>query len=192
MSRTILMVTAALVLAACNTIRPTVPENPPPRVALSEFSHYRLEPVVRAPGKEPESTHDADARAKLQSYIDEKIGPLLTQWNQAGQGDGRTLVIEPVIEELRFVGTVGRVALGTFGGSSAIRMSVRMRAEPGGELIAAPEIYQRANAYGAAYSFGGTDYAMLVRTASVLEQYLLRNYAEAVGGPTGLEEEPED
>ncbi|HET6602605.1 MAG TPA: hypothetical protein VFG21_00095 [Xanthomonadaceae bacterium] len=188
----ILMATAAVLLAGCNTIRPTVPENPPPRVPLSEFSHYRLEPVVRAPGKKPESKHDAGAREKLQGDIDEKLAPLLAEWNAAAGGEGRTLVITPVIEELRFVGVTGRVALGTFGGSSAIRMTVRMTAEPGGELIAAPEIYQRANAYGAGYSFGATDYAMLLRTASVLEQYLRRNHAQAVGGPTGLEEAPED
>jgi hypothetical protein len=41
---------------------------------------------------------------------------------------------------------------------------------------------------GGAWSVGGTDNGMLERIADVAQDYLKRNYDQAVGGPTGAEE----
>jgi hypothetical protein len=56
-----------------------------------------------------------------------------------------------------------------------------------GKVIADPEFYQRAAAEGGTWTFGATDKSMLVRINTVAQQYLQRNYAHAVGGPTGLD-----
>ena len=61
-----------------------------------------------------------------------------------------------------------------------------------GRVIADPEFYQRAAAEGGTWSFGGTDKGMLARIATVAQQYLDRNYAQAVGGPTGLDGTEQD
>ena len=66
-------------------------------------------------------------------------------------------------------------------------MTVKFTDGKTGEVIAEPEFFQRAHGYGGAWSVGGTDNAMLVRVSTVLEEYLERNYAKAVGGPTGQE-----
>ena len=55
-----------------------------------------------------------------------------------------------------------------------------------GRVIADPEFYQRAVAYGDAWSIGDTDNGILARIATVVQQYLDRNYTQAAGGPTGL------
>lgn len=73
-------------------------------------------------------------------------------------------------------------------GSSAVRFTLQLTAEPGGEVIASPEFFQRAAAYGGMWSMGGTDNAMLVRVSTVLQEYLERNYEKPIGGPTGLED----
>lgn len=66
-------------------------------------------------------------------------------------------------------------------------MHLRMTDAETGEVMADPEFYQRASAEGGMWSIGGTDNGMLMRISTVAQQYLQRNYARAVGGPTGLD-----
>ena len=56
------------------------------------------------------------------------------------------------------------------------------------DMLAQPEFFQRAAAMGGAWSIGGTDNGMLERIATIAQDYLVRNYDQAVGGPTGAEE----
>ena len=42
---------------------------------------------------------------------------------------------------------------------------------------------------GAAWSFGATDKAMLVRVASMISDYMQKNYQQAVGGSTSVAED---
>ncbi|MBB5209777.1 hypothetical protein [Chiayiivirga flava] len=174
------LLAAAVLLAGCATqIRPTVSDNPPPTRALNTFEAFELRPVAIAAGvAEPEAV------AKIQQHIDAKVKPLLAQWSR---GAGATLVLEPTIRELKFVSGGNRVWAGAMAGSSAVRLTVRLTDKASGAVVAEPEFYQRAAAMGGAYSFGGSDNAMLERIASVLVEYLQRNHARAVGGPTGLE-----
>lgn len=169
-----------VLLSGCVTkIQPTVTENPPPSRAFSTFKAFEIRPLATDPGVE-----EPEAVKKIQEYLDAKIGPLVKQWNR---GAGDTLVIEPRIHELKFVSGTHRVFAGSMAGSSAVRMTFRITNKATGELVAQPEFYQRAAAMGGAYSFGSTDNQMLERICTVSEQYLERNYVQAVGGPTGLE-----
>ena len=175
----VLAATLVLVSGCVTHIRPTVESNPPPLKAFKEFSDFDVRRLVADDGVE-----EPEARAKIQQNLDQKLGPLVAQWRR---GEGATLVIEPRVRELKFVGAGGRVLGGSLAGSSAVRMTVKFSDRATGDVIAEPEFYQRAAAMGGAYSFGGTDNAMLIRIASVVEEYLRRNYDQAVGGPTGLE-----
>jgi hypothetical protein len=171
---------ALVLLSGCVThIRPTVTSNPPPTRAFKEFATFEVKRLAADDGVE-----EPEARVKIQQNLDQKLDPLTANWKR---GEGDTLLIEPRIRELKFVGGGGRFLAGSLAGSSAVRMTVKFTDKATGDLIAEPEFYQRAAAMGGAYSFGGTDNAMLVRISSVVEEYMRRNYEEAVGGPTGLE-----
>ena len=186
-ARLLALLATSLLLSACVTkIKPTVTWNPPPDTALSGFSKYELRPVQLAPSVERKNSVEK-AMVKIQENVDHKLVPLLGRWTLAAEEGGQTLVIEPRVEELKFVGGGKRFLVGWMAGSSAVRFTLTLRTEPGGEVIATPEFFQRAAAYGGMWSMGGTDNAMLVRVSTVLQEYLERNYDEAIGGPTGLE-----
>lgn len=178
--RTFAVASAAALLAACVTnIHPTVSSNPPPAKPLKEFEAFEVRPIAKDP-----TVGEPAAVAKIQQNLDLRLGALVGSWTK---GDGDTLVIEPRLHELKFVGGGARFLAGAMAGSSAVRMTLRLTDKATGQVIAEPEFYQRAAAYGGAYSFGGTDNGMLVRITTVVDEYLRRNYERAVGGPTGLE-----
>jgi hypothetical protein len=97
----------------------------------------------------------------------------------------RTLVIKPVISEVKFISGGKRFWAGALAGSSAVILDVTFTEKETGKLIAKPTFYARAAAMGGAWSIGSTDNVMLVRIAGRLTDYLAANYAAAVGGPSG-------
>jgi hypothetical protein len=127
------------------------------------------------------------AFAKIQENITATMTPLLSKWNGAGStpGPSRTLVITPVITEIKFINATARVWSGVLSGSSAVIMKVQISEKETGHTIAEPIFYARAAAMGGAWTLGSTDNLMLTRIAGRLTDYLADNYAAAVGGPTG-------
>jgi len=179
----LLPVLLAFGCTACVTnIHPDVQSNPPPSEPLSDFQHYQLMPTTIS----AEAAHEAAAFAKINANLQERVGGALSGWENRNQ-NGRVLRIEPHIDQLKFVSGVGRFWAGDMAGSSAVVLHVKLTDAATGKVIANPEFYQRAAAEGGMWSFGGTDNGMLARIATVAQQYLQRNYAQTVGGPTGLE-----
>ncbi len=166
--------------------------NPPPKVPLNTFQRFELAPVAMgAPFTEHET--NTVARAKLEENFAERVKPLLAEWNARPAGDApRTLRIEPEIAYVRFITGGKRFWGGAFAGDSIIHVRVRMRDAASGETIAEPQFYQHANAFGAAWSFGGTDKHMLIRLSGMLEHSLRSNYEAAVGGAVAVAPGHED
>lgn len=131
------------------------------------------------------------ARRKIQENFDLRVNPLVAEWNAGADdaGEVRTLLIEPAIQDIKFVNATARVWAGAMAGSSAVVLRMKLTDAATGEEVAHPEFYQRAAAMGGAWTFGSTDNNMLVRITELPAQYLRANYAEAVGGPTGKREE---
>lgn len=174
------LVSVAAFLAGCATnIHPTVASNPPPTRPFNTFGAFEIRPMTVAAGVE-----EPDAVEKIREVCGERINTLISGWNR---GSGDTLVIEPRIEELKFVSGANRVMAGAMAGSSAIRVTAKLSAKSSGAVVATPEFYQRAAAWGAAFTYGAQDNDMLERICRVAEDYLRRNYTQAVGGPTGAE-----
>lgn len=181
--RLLLPALLALLCCACVTnIRPDVTGNPPPAEALSHFQHFMLAPLQVS----SEAAHETAAVDKISQYMQQRVGGTLAGWENRNQS-GRVLNVEPSIVQLKFVSGGTRFFAGALAGSSAVLMRVRLVDAQTGHVIADPEFYQRAAAYGGAWSVGGTDNGMLARIATVAQQYLQRNYAQAVGGPTGMD-----
>ena len=178
-------------LAACTTnyiTPPASPTNPPPSTALSAFEHVELAAVTIAP---PYNEHEKNiaAATKIQENIVANLTPLIGVWNMDSGGTAPmgTLVIEPVITQIKFISASGRVMAGAMAGSSAVVMVVTLRQKETGTVVAAPEFFQRAQAMAGAYTFGAHDNMMLTRVAKLVTDYIQANYTAAVGGATGVE-----
>ena len=167
--------------------------NPPPSTALNAFDSFQVSPIEMAAPYAGQPANE-QAKTRLQGYVDERVPAIVSAWNgaEAKHSPPRTLKIEPVIRHVKFVSGKARFWGGAFAGGTAVLMTVKLSDAATGEVIAEPEFYQHANALGAAYSFGGTDKAMLGRTAELMANYLKANYEAAVGGPTGKEPEKEE
>ena len=167
--------------------------NPPPSTALSAFDRFQVSPIEMGAPYAGQPANE-DAKTRLQGYVDERVPAIISAWNAAEpkHSPPRTLKIQPLIRHVKFVSGKARFWGGAFAGGTAVLMTVELRDAATGEVIAEPEFYQHANAMGAAYSFGGTDKAMLGRTAELMANYLKANYEAAVGGPTGKEPEKKE
>jgi hypothetical protein len=167
-------------------IEPRNAENPPPAVPLDTFARFEIRPITMdAPyaGQDPNEA----AKASIQANLDLRVQPVLAQWNaQPAGSDARTLRIEPEIRHIRYISGGKRFWGGAFAGGSAVLMTVKLTDAATGQLIAEPEFYQHANKMGAAWSFGATDKAMLIRIGSMVTDYLQKNYSQAVGGSTSV------
>jgi hypothetical protein len=171
---------ASMLLAACGSnVRPDRTQNPPPSEPLANFQHFELAPLKTA----PDAGENVEAVKSIDTHLKEKLGPLATSWSSSTPG-GRTLRIEPTIEQMKFVSVTSHIFAGPFAGSSGVVMNIRLVDADTGKLVAEPQFYQRTPGIAGAY---GADYGMLVRIATVAEQYMQRNRQAAVGGPTGLD-----
>lgn len=169
-------------LGACVThIGTTTQTNPPPREKFADFSAFELQPLQVAPeyqGKEERAV------ARIQEHLNLLVLPVLRHWSQSA-GAGRTLVVSPKIEAIKFVGGGTRFFAGALAGSSAVIMTVRYTDKATGAVVAEPQFFQRAAAMSGAWTIGVQDNNMLKRIVEIMAGYTQRNYEAAVGGPTG-------
>jgi hypothetical protein len=147
-----------------------------------------LKPVELAREYSGDSTSQR-AAAKIREHFEGQMKPLVERWNAKKKSGGRTLLIEPGIEQIKFVSGGKRVFAGAWAGSSAVVMKVKYSEASTGKVIAYPEFFQRAAAMSGAFTFGGQDNAMLGRIVTLITDYSARNYEERVGGPNGMEEQ---
>ncbi len=180
---------ASAFLSGCVThITTDITHNPPPVEKFSAFNRFELAKIALVP---PYAGQEANERAlvKIQENVSLKADPLLQDWNAAGAAAPlvRTLVITPVVTEIKFISGGSRFWAGAFAGSSAVILTAKITEKETGQVIATPMFYARAAAMGGAWTFGTTDNLMLVRIADRLTDYIAANYTAAAGGPTGAE-----
>jgi hypothetical protein len=182
----------ALALAACGGGTKIAPPpsntNPPPAAKFSDFKTIDLRPIVVAP-EFAEAEANQKATKKIQEILDANMSGVIASWNSTDHGATRgTLVIEPLITRMKFIGGGARFMVGAMAGNSAVLMEITCKEAETGQEIAKPMIYQRANAMVGGMSVGGADNAMLTRVAQMMTDYIKSNFDAAVGGPTGSAE----
>lgn len=151
---------ARLLASGCTTqIRAGAPTNPPPEAAFNRYARFELRPVGIASQYANQSGNE-DARAKIRNELELRPAPMLAAWAEPGDN---VRVVEPVLDEIRFINGDARFRAGPMAGSSAVIMSVTCRD-------------------------GVTDNLMLIRIAELAAKYTQANYENAVGGPTGADE----
>lgn len=150
----------------------------PPAESFAGFDGMILRDVVLSDGFK-DSPANVKATKKIQENLTAKIGTVWPGATALGAGEAvtapegkRTLLVEPVVEEIKFIGGAARFWAGAMAGSSAVYMKVKFTDATSGKELAHPEFYQQANATGGAYSFGATDNNMLDRIAGLIADYV--------------------
>ncbi|WP_288381048.1 hypothetical protein [uncultured Massilia sp.] len=184
--RILLAASVALALplmSGCATkIKASTAHNPPPAEAFSHYGRITLNSVRFAPGYQGNQA----ALGKIYDNLEKNLSEQVRAWNR-GPANGRTLTIEPVVEEMSFKSSTKRVFLGPLAGSSGVRMRVTFR-DQAGEVVASPEFFQRAGAMSGGFTLGVQDNLMLTRVSKLASDYIVANYKQPVGGPTGADD----
>lgn len=160
--------------------------NPPPVEAYSNFGRIEVKPVVLAPEFRNQSANEKSLE-KINANFFKRLGENPSKWNSYPD-NGRFLIIEPVVTDIRFIGVGARIFTGPLSGSSGVVIHIKVKDGKTGRLIDHPEFYQRSSA-GAGFALGVADNLMLMRIGEMMGDYLIRNYSSAVGGQTGATDE---
>lgn len=147
----------------------------PTQEILSRYSSFELQAIelrgeVRTDDKKVRAAQD------LENRLRDKVIPLLESWNNKRSGDGRTLIIRPVLQGLYIVSPGARFWVGGMAGDSSIDMDLVLIDGASGKQIATARIQRSASAIGGAYSVGGTDRNLPNYIVDIAYQYLLQNY----------------
>ncbi len=174
------------VTGCASNVKASRTDNPPPVEAYSNFGRIDVKPVVLAPEFRGQSANEKSLD-KINANFFKRIGDNPRKWNSRPD-NGRTLVIEPVITDIRFIGVGARIFTGPLSGSSGVVIHIKATDLSTGKLIDHPEFYQRSSA-GAGFGLGIADNMMLTRIGELVGDYVLKNYDAAVGGRTGATDE---
>ncbi len=169
----------------------------PPEIKFGAFEkiYYRSTGINSAL-----ASHSANQKALAR--IDEhllsrvlQIFPSLTVIEANEQLDGldkNSLLIEPFVDDIRFVGGATRSYTGFYAGDSGVTLRVTFTDLSQDKIIASPAFYQCSAAMAAAWSFGYHDKTMLTRIGDLASEYILLHLTEATGEEPSSREQPSD
>lgn len=186
----------AFSIAACGRsafTMPTLTNNLAPPVRLAEFAHVELLPMTYLPAvtQTEEETVVVKIAAKISELTSMRTGPFLAQWNgdtQRPRTQG-TLVIQPMIKQLKWVTRGERIWGGAMYGNSAIEVGLKMTDKATGNVVHEAMLFCRAGAMSGAW--GTQEDALLNALADKILNYIVLNYESAFGGPTGVDASPD-
>jgi hypothetical protein len=172
------LIGACILMAGCatNISKPTaLPQPTKERLGtfkVVEFEHVSVVPEFKA-----------SANLKAARKIDElliagmmNVFPGMKVVDQSsGKAADKTLVIRPVIKEIKFIGGMARFWVGPMAGSSAVLMQVDYIDKGSGGVIGSTQFYRVANAWGGGQSMGGSDNMMLSELAQDVLNYTVSN-----------------
>jgi hypothetical protein len=160
-------------------------QNPPPSAALNSYGTYELKELTIAGAFAGQGANEK-AAAKIREHIAAQVAPIVAAWTTAGKANGKagTVVIEPVLDQIKFIGGKTRFWAGALAGSSYVVLKLKIT-DSSGAVVAEPEFYQRASAMSGAWTGGGQDNDMLQRIVTLMSGYLTGNYETPVGSATG-------
>ena len=167
---------AMLCSAGCGTHVSRPSGSPQPsKVRFSEFTAVEMKHLEIADEYASSGANQKAAR-KIDEELFDKMRLVFPGLRDAqGRSDGRTLLIEPYVKQIKFIGGAARFWVGAWAGSSAVLMKVTYTDTSTGEVLVETEFYRAANAMGGAYSMGATDNQMLEAVAQDIANYSLAN-----------------
>ncbi len=136
------------------------------------------------------------ALVKINQHLFSRVRPIfpsLTFIEANEQLDGldkNSLLIEPFVDDIRFIGGGARFFAGALAGDSRVTLRVTFTDLSQDKIIASPAFYQCSAAMAAAWSLGAHDKNMLTRIADLASEYILLHLTEATGEEPSSGEQP--
>ena len=135
----------------------------PPKVLLSSFKKVVMTPVSLADAYAKSGANQKAAKKinELLTLEMKKVFPMIKVVADVSKVAKKgTLLVEPKIKEVKFIGGAARFWLGPFAGSSAVLLQVNYKNMETGVLVADPIFYQKASAFASGLP-GAADNKML-------------------------------
>lgn len=161
-------------------VRPPTSDPAPSTVRFAEFAAVEMKHTTIAP-----DYAGSDANQRALKKIDENLFASMRQAFPALKEVGaeasptssgiRTLLIEPEVEAIRFIGGGARFWVGAMAGNSAVRLKLVCRDKATGQIIADPVFYRESNAWAGGMSVGGADNVMLKAVTEDASGYAILN-----------------
>lgn len=166
---------AVVLLQGCatNLTKPTgTPQ--PASVPLATYDHVEL---LSAPILVPFDASSANQKAarKINELLNAQLRSVFPALNSTDKKPGKTLVIKPVIKEIKFIGGAARFWAGAMAGSSAVLMEVTYLDQSTGAVIAKGDFYDQASAAAGSFNMGVSDNRMLNNIVTQIVDYTKAN-----------------
>ena len=171
----VVFVLAMIFTQGCGGTKMSKPAAPPQpsKVKFSEFKNVEMK-TIEISEQFASSGANQKAAKKINEHLANKMGMVFPGLN-SGQEEGRTLLIEPYIKEIKFISGGARFMVGAMAGNSGVLMKVTYTDKSTGAVIADPEFQRIANAMGGAWSMGATDNKILEEIAQDIANYSIAN-----------------
>ncbi len=158
---------------ATNVTKPSAAPKPAV-VRFGTFSNVVLEPVVFAEPFTAAGPNQTAAK-KINELLMDQLARVFPDMNSAGKKVGNTLIIKPVIKDIRFVNKKARTYGGAMAGSSAILMEITYLEKETQAVVARVEFYDYASAFAGNISVGKSDIKMLSNIVTQIVNYSSAN-----------------
>jgi len=174
-----IIMTSALLFSGCVTnIRQPQSSPMPSTERFGTFGNVYYENITIAPAFASATPNQRAAR-KINEETIMGLRNVFTDLKVVDEAlestDTRSLIIRPHIVEIKFIGGAARFWVGALAGSSAVLMQVTYINMPSGNVLANPEFYRSASAFGGGMSMGTSDNMMLTMIAQDIITYTSSN-----------------
>lgn len=177
MKSLLIVALGAFALVGCaNDIQPQAHTIQPSKVRLGSFESYILRPLTVQ--KMEGDSGDQAAVARIDTEIQACLRTALQGIKEAPVSDtqnGKALLVEPIIVDLKKVNVSERFWIGPVAGSSAVLLKLKLSDVGAKQTVAEPVFYAKANAWGGAFTFAATDNVMLTRVVNDACSYARQN-----------------
>ncbi len=147
----------------------------PPTQPFSHYKKINLHKVTLSSGYDQSSTNWSIAR-KLDKQLQTKLNQLFNA-EDTGLASyiSQTLIIKPVILEMRYVSMAKRLFFNEFAGASAILLQTTFINSDSKKIIAQLTVYEDSGSSSSTLSLGDADEWLLERLAQKILKYMNKN-----------------
>ncbi len=169
--------------------KPTIKTNAPPPAPLSEYDRIDLQSMTYAPSVLSQEEEKVVRRVagKMDELLSQQLDGIIMTWNTEGgdtpaRGTG-TLIIQPVITQLKYVTKGQRIWAKSMYGNSGIVVELKMVDDAGATIHKALFYGQAGAAYGQKMKgWGEQETIMLKSVSDRIARYVVKNYEAPYGG----------